>query len=181
MGRDKPLLRLGGKTLVGRTIDVLSQAVDEVLVAADREGRFAELEHVRVVPDRFPGIGPLGGIHAGLRATDRDAGFVVACDMPLLDAGVMAGQIALWRTTDADACVPVVDGRPEPLHAVYAKRCLPAIEAQIGRGERRVRALFENIRVRFWEPSPAEARTFTNVNTPADWAELASSGDAEEC
>ena len=175
MGRDKSLLRLDGATLLERAVATLAEVFDEVLVAGgDAPGG------ARAVRDIFPGIGPLGGIHAGLEATDRAAAFVVACDMPLLDAGVIAKQIALWQETDADALVPVAGGRPEPLHAIYAARCLTAIEDQIGRGDHCVRTLFESVRVRFWEPDPSDARSFANVNTPEEWAAITRAGQAKE-
>ena len=181
MGRDKSLLRLDGSTLLERAVATLSHVFEEVLVAGGREVRTANRERVRVVQDRFPCLGPLGGIHAALKETDRNAGFVAACDMPLLDPDVIAKQVALWRTVETDALVPLVNGRPEPLHAVYAKRCLPAIEEQIERGEYRVRALLNAVRVHFWEPGPAETRTFANVNTPEDWAEITSPGGGKAC
>jgi molybdopterin-guanine dinucleotide biosynthesis protein A len=173
MGTDKARLAVGRQTLLERTTGVLLELFDEVIVVADRADRFTGLAGVRVVADLLPGAGPLGGIHAALNAIAAPAAFVVACDMPLLDASVVARQIVVWRDTDADALAPLLHGRPEPLHAVYATSCLPAIEDQIRRGDCRVHALFDAIRVCFWEPDPADARAFTNVNTPEDWAGLA--------
>ena len=193
MGRDKSLLRLGGKTLLRRTTGVLAEVFGEVLIVADRADRFNDLAGVRVVADLVPDIGPLGGIYTGLKETARPSAFVVACDMPLLDPRVIAGQVDVWRTADADAgadegadegadaLVPVLNGEPEPLHSIYSERCLPAIERQIERGEYRVRALFDAVRVHFWEPDPADARCFANINTPADWAEFTGTGGPNRC
>lgn len=185
MGRDKSLLRLGGRTLLRRTVGVLAEVLDEVLIVADRADRFNDLAGVRVVADLVPDIGPLGGIYTGLKEAGRPSAFVVACDMPLLDPRVIAGQVDVWRTTDADggadALVPVLNGEPEPLHSIYSKRCLPAIERRIERGEYRVRALFDAVRVHFWEPDPADARCFANINTPADWAEFTGTGGPSRC
>ena len=176
MGADKSLLRLDRQTLLERAVDVLREVFDEVLIVADRADRFGGLGEVRVVQDILPDAGPLGGIHAGLTAVDSPAAFVVACDMPLLDAGVIRGQVDVWQTADADAVVPLLDGRPEPLHAVYAKSCLPAIEERIGQGDYRVRALLDAVRVHFWQPDPSAAHSFTNVNTPEDWARISETG-----
>ena len=180
MGRDKSLLSVGGRTLIQRTVDVLSSLFDEILVVADREDRFENLPRVRVVGDVVRDIGPLGGIYTGLMRASNSSGFVVACDMPLLDPEVIAGQLELWCTLEAEALVPVLDGRPEPLHSIYAKRCLPAIRSQIERGDYRVRAIFDAVEVRFWQPEPGEARAFTNVNTPDNWAELLGDGGGTE-
>jgi len=182
MGRDKTLLSVGGTTLIQRTVDVLSSLFDEILVVADREDRFENLPRVRVVGDLVRGIGPLGGILTGLKEASSDSGFVVACDMPLLDPGVISRQLELWCTLEAEALVPLLAGRPEPLHSIYAKRCLPAIRKQIEQGEYRVRAIFDAVGVHFWRPGPADARAFTNINTLNEWAELlADTEGASEC
>src|SRR5439155_1414879 len=73
---------------------------------------------VDTVADRFPGAGPLAGIHAALLAARHPHAFVAACDMPGLDADVI--RFLLARIGDADAVVPRWDGDVEPLHAVYA-------------------------------------------------------------
>jgi len=181
MGRDKSRLRLDGETLVERAVGRLAPLFDEVLVVADSADRFDDLGHARIVGDLVPGVGPVGGIYTALKQACGSAVFVVACDMPRLDPGVISRQLGMWSEGDSDALVPVVGGRPEPLHAVYSKRCTPAIEEQIRRGEYRVRALFETVRVRFWEVGPGEARAFANVNTPDDWATIIGTGGDPPC
>jgi molybdenum cofactor guanylyltransferase len=43
----------------------------------------------RVVVDEVPGLGPLGGIIAGLKAATHEACAVVACDIPDIDAALL--------------------------------------------------------------------------------------------
>lgn len=181
MGRDKSLLRVGGTTLLGRTLHVLAGIFDEVFVVADRADRFDGLGNVGVVEDLVPDIGPLGGIYTGLKESANPSCFVVACDMPLLDPGAISRQLSIWPAAEADALVPVVNGRAEPLHSVYAKECLPAIEQQMERGDHRVRALFDVVRVHFWHPGPEDVRSFANVNTPDEWTELMKTGGLDPC
>jgi len=173
MGCDKLSLRVDGVTLLERAAGVLREVFDDVLVVTNEAERAAGLAGVRVMADIVPGIGPLGGIHAALAAAGGDGVFVVAADMPRLDAGVIGRQVARWPTVEADALVPRVDGRAEPLHAVYSNRCLPAIERQMALGEYGVRAIFEHIRVAWWTPDAADAACFANVNTPAEWSAMA--------
>jgi len=84
------------------------------VVAANRPERFRGLG-VETAADRFPGCGPLEGLHAGMLASRHPHVFVAACDMPALDAGVIRFLVA--RLGSADAIVPCWEGDVEPLHA----------------------------------------------------------------
>ncbi len=175
MGCDKALLTFRGKPLLERTVETLRALFDETLVVGRDPKDFGVFGANAVFSDDIPGQGPLGGIATGLAHMKYDRGFFVACDMPLLDAQLVAALLEEARAVDVDIVVPVHDGRPEPLHAVYAKTCLPAAERQIASGDLRVRALFETIRTHYWDVAAAGrrldcdvARSFTNVNTKAD-------------
>ena len=44
---------------------------------------------------------------------------VVACDMPFLSSRLL--QELVRRASAVDVVIPLVDGRPEPMHAVYRR------------------------------------------------------------
>ena len=84
---------------------------------------------------------------------------------------------------DWDAVVPVVAGRPQPLHALYHRRCLPAVEAALQTGERRMDSFYPQVRIRFVtedevRPIDSELRSFVNVNTPEEWDALVGRTDS---
>ncbi len=130
---------------VARRLRALVEA-EIIIVANDPElaARFAMEPPPRIVADRYPDTGTLGGIATGLHAlTSPGWALVMACDLPLVSASLCAALIALAQETDAegdrwDAVVPLVGGFAEPLHALYHQRCLPFIEARLEAGERRV-------------------------------------------
>ncbi|MCF8078095.1 MAG: hypothetical protein K9K88_02325 [Desulfobacterales bacterium] len=72
-----------------------------------------------------------------------------------------------------DIVVPFSGTYYQPLCAVYSKRCIPLIEAQLERGDRKVDRLFERVAVkpvsyrRLRSVDPA-LRSFFNVNTPEE-------------
>ena len=76
-----------------------------------------------------------------------------------------------------DAVVPVVDGRPEPMHAVYrAEPCGAAIGAALVRDQRRMIAFLDDVRTLLVDESTLrqfdpKLRSFFNVNTPNDLVE----------
>lgn len=131
------------------------------------------------VADAYPDTGTLGGIATGLQQVSGWA-IVVACDLPLVSATLFASlcRLATERDEDSDrwdAIVPVVNGYEEPLHALYHRRCLPLIEAQLARGQRRVISFMADVRTRYvpeeeLRPHDPALHSFVNVNTPEDWA-----------
>jgi len=180
-GSDKAALRVAGRTLLERTLDLFATLFDEVLVVG-RPVPSSLLTHhasritgnvprpasrvpapppvassrhaargTRQVPDVIPGAGPLGGIYTGLLAMSRPFGFFVACDMPLLDATVVRRQLEVLRESDADAVVPTWDGYLEPLHAAYSQDCLPAVRRQLESGDVRIRRFFDSVNVLYWD------------------------------
>ena len=70
MGTDKALVPLDGRTLLARALDLARSLTREVRIVGDKQ-KFAPF--APVVEDVFPGCGPLGGIHAALRASNRRA------------------------------------------------------------------------------------------------------------
>jgi molybdopterin-guanine dinucleotide biosynthesis protein A len=179
MGRDKALLRLAGQPLIAVIAERLRRVADEVIIAADDTARYAPFAD-RCVPDVYPGVGTLGGIHAGLRAAAHQLAVIVACDMPFLNPDVLSWFVEAAGGAhgggDADLVVLKHDKGVEPLHAVYRKSCLPAIEATIGGRERCAFAFYDQIRVRYVHPAEIVALDpalsfLRNVNNPTQWCE----------
>lgn len=171
MGRDKAWLELGGRPLIAHVADVMREVADEVLVVANDE-RYATLGH-RVVPDRYPDGGALGGIATGVGAAAHDRVLVVACDMPFLRADVW--RLLIARSEGVDAVVPRTGGEWETLHALYTKACLAPMERALGEGRLRVISFFPDVHVREVPEADLRAldpglRALTNVNTPEELA-----------
>ena len=186
MGSDKAMLRVGGQTLIERTLDILAALFDEILVVGRPLPPSLLTRHAargtHQIPDAIPCAGPLGGIYTGLLTMAKPWGFFVACDMPCLDADVIRRQLDVVQGTDADAVVPCWtcpersrrDGYWEPLHAAYSQDCLPAARRQIEKGDLRIRGFYNEVNVLFWDILAAglSPRAFTNVNTKSDLAAL---------
>ncbi len=179
-GRDKALEPIAGEPMIRRVIRRSAEPVDayEVIVVVSSLERADALpldpQH-RTVADLFPGRGPLGGIYTGLLAARTGWGLVTACDMPLLSAHLLRHMSRLRE--NVDVIVPVVDGRPEPTHALYSTRCLPAIKECLHAGELKISGFFDRVRVRpiledeIRRFDPALS-SFLNVNRPEDLARI---------
>jgi molybdopterin-guanine dinucleotide biosynthesis protein A len=174
LGRNKALERIGGKTLLERVVGAIAPLTAEVIVVVASPAQAAALPlpaGVRVVSDRFPGCGSLGGIYTGLSASPEPWTLVVACDMPFLNPRLLRRLMAMRR--GMDAVVPCLNGQPEPLHALYSRACLAPMERMLRAEQLRIAPLFEAVRVRYVGEDTIDRfdpdhRSFFNVNSPAD-------------
>ena len=138
MGRDKATLRVGSRRLVDLVAARVGPLFAERWIAVGSRALHPPRGWT-AVRDRFPGAGPLAGVHAAMRAARRPFLFVVACDMPSVSPRVVR---FLWSRRGRAGAVPEGPGGPEPLCAFYARSLLPAIERRLGSGSARsVRAL----------------------------------------
>ncbi len=174
LGRDKTLEVIGSSNLLQRVVSQLSSFNSSIIVVVAKGKslpQFSRDSRLRIATDIYPGKGALGGIHAGLAASNKFYNLVVACDMPFLNQALL--QYMVQVSPGFDLVVPRVGELVEPLHAVYAKGCQAPIERLLEQGETRVRVLFGLVKVRYIEGDEIgrfdpEHLSFFNVNTEAD-------------
>lgn len=169
-GRDKALVEFRGRPLIAWVADALAKISEDILVVTN-QGQAHAGYGARVVPDRDPPCGPLGGIAAGLAAVRHDLGVVVACDMPFLNADVL--RLLVRRAARADAAVLRLGRDYEPLHAVYRRTCLPAVERRLAARDFSVLSFYSDVRLevvaeREWRVLDPAGRSILNINTPED-------------
>jgi len=117
-------------------LDAAAAAVDEVVIVG---AHGQELPGVtcavpaRIVRDLFPNAGPLAGVVTGLAAASTDVCLALSCDAPLLQPQLLK---ALNHGLGAAAAfVPEIEGRLQPLVAVYRKSaCLESFRACVDAG-----------------------------------------------
>jgi molybdopterin-guanine dinucleotide biosynthesis protein A len=173
MGRDKGLVPLAGKPMLLHLLERIAGLGEDVLITTNHPQDYG-FAGVRLVEDSRPGTGALGGLHTALSAARGDSVLVLACDMPFASRPLL--EHLLSRAPQADVVIPKWEGEFEPLCAVYARRCLTAVEAALDAGERRMISFFPQVRVLAldeseWLPFDPEGLTFFNVNTPQELAE----------
>ena len=195
MRRDKAHIPWDHGTLLSHAVEEISQVTSRVFIVGALEPPAMALEirtplgsgeclSASVLPDKFPGCGPLGGIQAALAHTATDWNLILAVDLPLVTAGLL-GFIADHRGKRASlAVVPKVGGKLQPLCASYHPDLLSEVERALTAGELSIHRLLERVSTGIINDSPPasmyvieeqelEAAGFVpemllNVNTPED-------------
>ena len=173
MGRDKAFLTLDGIPLVERVLRTLRAVFPRIIIVTNDPASYVSYDAV-VVTDALDKQGPLTGIYSGLLHSRDDYNFVVACDMPYLNPGLITYMAGLAQGHDIVA--PMIASYLEPLHAFYHRRLLPVIEERLRRDARQIRGIYDEARVHYvmeteidrYDP---ERRSFKNLNTPEEYKE----------
>jgi molybdopterin-guanine dinucleotide biosynthesis protein A len=148
MGSDKWMLPIEDRTVLEQIIDTLQPIGTELwVIAANADEaanpiRFPNLSsrypEIYISHDSIPGIGPLGGLAAGLKLCSAALVLIVAADTPFPSAALAQALISLAETSGAAAVVPRWNERIHPLFAVYRKECLADLTRYIEGGGRKV-------------------------------------------
>jgi len=167
-GREKALIEVAGRPVLSLLLDRLRPRFAEIVLSTNRPELYA-WTGLPCAPDLLTVRSPLAGLHGILSAIRSPKAFVIGCDMPGASLA-LADRLAI---EDSDAALPVSPAGDEPLHAVYAKACLPAIERAAAAGRWKMTDFLADVRaVRFpvdpaaWTEGPL--RPFFNLNTPED-------------
>lgn len=163
MGSDKAALRLAGVRLVDRAVAALAAVADPVAVASG-DGLRLEGLGVAQLADAHRGVGPLGGVVAGLEWSPHPLVAVLAVDHVQAEPELFARLASCW--SGAAAVVPVCEGRLQPLHAVWSRSAAPALRGLVVLGERSVVAAVERLGAQLVEVPPGPWTR--NVNRPED-------------
>ena len=170
MGLNKAFLNIQGQPMVVRSAAHLAAVTDEILISSNDPAPY-EVLGLPVIPDLYPGQGPLAGLHAAMAHTRRSLVLLLACDLPRIHSGMLARLI--HGAPGFDAVVPrTTDERVHPLCAVYRRTCFKHIEANLVCLKNKMVAFLENpsLKVNWLEPAEGSFvdEDLINLNSPND-------------
>ena len=170
-GACKPLLVVGGRTVLERLLALRTLADEVLLVSEDARLPDAGL---RRVSDVLPGRGAPGGVQAAMARAARTWVLAVAGDMPFLDGRAIRPLLEA-RTDGADAVAYAVSGRLEPLAALYRSALAPRWAEALARAGTSFRVLWNALRgvtldERVLREATGDTRAVVSLNLPADVA-----------
>lgn len=195
MGCDKALLAVGGVASIERVALRLREVCNKVLLSLNdpRPYSFLGLQPVR---DIYTGKGPMAGLHACLSVSYTTWNAVAASDMPLVTADIIRALLriatdgplkpepevlggTIVQHADAalhDAVIPIMDGKPQPLLAVYHRDVCSSLDYRLRRNELRMMDWLNDLNVLYVPVEELSRLTGTeaakglfNMNRPEDF------------
>jgi len=169
-GQNKALIHIGnGKQLLDRVYGTVRRIFQEIVIVGNDTLGYLEWDCV-ITADLFSIRSSLTGIHAGLSVIRSSHAFFTGCDAPFLKRELVETILAETRPND-DVVIPETATGLEPLCAIYSKKCVKPIEANLRADKYQIRRFFKSVRVkkvpeeRLLEKDPGLI-SFFNINTP---------------
>ncbi len=172
MGRDKAAMILRGQPLWQGQIELLRDLRPErIFVSVRKQPTWHPLE-TELLLDGPPSRGPLSGLTRALERMQTSHLVVLAVDMPFMTSEQMHFLCSLALAKRG--VVPVIDGRAEPLAAIYPREAATDFAAALAGSDFSLQTLTRNLaqagRIQMLDV-PEEARGFyRSVNEPGDLA-----------
>ncbi|MBI4823683.1 MAG: molybdenum cofactor guanylyltransferase [Nitrospirae bacterium] len=170
----KGFIEVDGKRTIESQIELLRGIFDRVVISTNTPELYFYLGLPMIGDIIGKGKGPMSGILSTLLSTGEDEIFVIACDMPFIKPDLIRH---ILQNRAKDATIPVFNGRPEPLMAVYTKNIIGVMKKRIEKGRTSLRDMLGEINVRYINDSEIRAidqkgRSFVNINTEDDLKQL---------
>ncbi len=162
---------IDGKTIISRIIDTIGEIFDEITIVTNTPEEFSEFSNYKIISDQFLNKGPLGGIHSALKVSEKEALFVFAGDMPLLDKEFIIRQIDYYNINKCEVLIPQINEYIEPLHGIYKKTLLRIMEEYlVVNHDYAVREFLKKVNVLYLqlEESEKTRSAFININSSHD-------------
>jgi molybdopterin-guanine dinucleotide biosynthesis protein A len=170
-GKVKSKIIIDGETIISRIISVLRDLFDELIIVTNNPEEFSYFNFCNIVRDEILNAGPLGGIHAAMKASSNDSVFVFAGDMPFLDRDIIINLLDTYKGSDCDGLIPVIEEYMEPLHAIYRISLAGNLESYLRSNQSfAVRDYIKTLNVRYFKLEDSEGNkiAFTNINSATD-------------
>lgn len=169
-GADKRLVEYEGEPLLERAGRVMCEALGHLPVMVGNDVIPLSDQAWRVISDARPEAGPMGGIVAALEDSHTDWVMALAVDLPLMRS-VDLQLLAEARSDSSDVLTLSVDGRPEPLAALYHCRQVTFWRERLDRNEL---SLSQSLQLVSWQAVMLgkDSRSLTNINSLSDFKQL---------
>ena len=170
-GKTKANIQISGVRIITRTIKILHELFDDIIIVTNTPDEFIGFKHYTIVPDEIKNVGPLGGIHAAMKAAKNDAVFVFASDMPCISRDLIKSHIDFYNKRKCDAAIPRIKDFKEPLHSIYNTRVFEKLNEFLGGTNKySIENFIKDLNVRYHNLEDIEEnrKAFVNINTPED-------------
>jgi len=177
MGQDKAFLQIGGRPLWETQLKKLASLDPSELLISARKGQNFAGTPARVVYDRYPDAGPLGGLATCMEAATTPWLLLLGIDLPLMTTTF------LRDLTCQDGGAIFRDGDTfQPFAALYPTALLPTIVGHLSGGQLAmqpfIRTAVSQDHLAAHNLTDPQRPLFTNTNTPQELENATSQASA---
>lgn len=145
MGFDKQFLEVNNKLLMENLICELKKEFQDIIIVTNKPEEYKNSK-CRIFSDEIKEIGPLSGIHVGLKNSKSKYTYFIACDMPNINLNYIQQMKNEIIQDNPDACVSQKEGMIEPFNSFYSTNILDKVEELIRSNRRSMLTLINNIK-----------------------------------
>ena len=165
-GHDKGLVQWQGQPLITHAVQVVRPFTDDLIISCNRNReRYAALADQWVSDGNDDFEGPLAGIRAGLAAARHAPLLVLPCDVPQIDAALIARLLDTAAQHPARPVMVRQGEHWEPLLCVIPVQHRGVFDTAWENGERSPRKVMLELNAQACECADNDPRLL-NVNTP---------------
>ncbi len=180
MGFDKQLIQGEAQSLIENIIEQLSEIFSDIVLVTHRpelyDAVIKQQPRLRLLSDLYPGMGPMGGIHAGLVHAKSPFVYVTGCDMPHVNIDFIRSMMKRLENSSlpvSGAMLKRENGHLEPLNAFYHRDLVTSMEARLKAGESGLQHFCRTQPFLWLSEKDAQAfdeldHMFFNLNEPSD-------------
>lgn len=171
MGNDKGLIKWHGKEQQYYVADILKELCNETYISCRVEQQNEIDNNYQTIPDAFTGLGPYGAILSAFREKPDAAWLVVACDLPLLNAGSLQYLTDNRNTSSmATSYESPYNHFPEPLITIWEPKSYPVLLSLLSQGYNCPGKALRNMDTNIVQSK--NSQELSNVNTKEEFEEM---------
>lgn len=172
MGFDKQFLEINQIRLMKTLICEIRKEFEDIIIVTNKPEEYKDTS-CRIFSDEIKEIGPMSGIHIGLKKSKSKYVYFIACDMPNINLEYIKYMKKEIIKVKANACVAKKGEKIEPFNSFYSIDIVPKVEKLILSNRRSMLALINSIKTIFIEETTLEkyncfSDMFANLNTKED-------------
>ena len=168
MGMDKGFCTVGKEAFISLIVKSLSPFSQEVILVSDLQAY--DTFGLKRIADRYPGKGPIAGIHAALEYTSTEKNIIVSCDIPFISSDLIHRLI---QEDDGQEVIQLAtEDETMPLIALYKKETLNYFKSKLETNALKLKDALNGLVVKRITVAKKEEHYLSNINTPQQLKEI---------
>jgi molybdopterin-guanine dinucleotide biosynthesis protein A len=174
-GKNKAFIKYNGISFLDRILLSLKDLFEEIIIVSNTQKEYERYNFAKTTPDIYQHIGPLGGIHAGLKKSSKAFSLIVSCDTPFIERIYAIALMNAFLKNKQIVTTPLLDKNREPLFAIYSQKILTDLENHLNTSSKKsVIGFLNTINTGIYIPFQTKSfkASVKNINSPDELKEL---------